>query len=116
MSRRPDADLLAKLREAHDPAHPFMVIAISPPLVYSKEPVEEILSILSGIAGAIDEREGQDAYDTVMMDADGHSFGMIWYDGEKDDDAQADASKAETPDAPQAEEGEAVGNGDAGTS
>ena len=80
MSRRPDSALLSKLREAHDPAHPFMVIAISPPLVYSKDPVEEILSILSGIAGVIEERENQDAYDTVMFDADGHSFGMVWYD------------------------------------
>ena len=92
MSRAPDAALLAKLREAHDPAHPFMVIAISPPLVYSKDPVEEILSILSGIAGVVEERDeaGEKAYDTVMFDADGHSFGMIWYDGEKADDGESD--------------------------
>ena len=90
MSKRPDDELLKKLQEFHDPDHPLMVIAISPPLIYSKDPNEECLQILSGVAEAIEERAEQEHYDTVMIAADGHEFGMLYYDGERKDDDASD--------------------------
>ena len=77
------ADMLEKLNEIGDQGGPLLVMAIHPPLIHSKDQKEELLMILSSLAGVIDEQEA-DAYDKTLFDAEGNLFGMVWYDaGEK---------------------------------
>lgn len=82
--------MLDKLSEVDCQGGPLLILAIHPPLVYSKDPKEEILQILSGLAEHIEEQPAdKTAYDSILYDAEGTLFGMIWYDAGESDDTEA---------------------------